>query len=73
LDLIWEYGRTRHDKEVLGMMGYARRDYGLIGMATEQLTQAGAVTVKTRRLRRFTGVFGTCPWRQAVAAHGFIL
>jgi hypothetical protein len=37
MDWIWEYGRTRHDREVLGMMGYARRDYDLIGMATEEL------------------------------------
>jgi hypothetical protein len=26
LDLIWEYGRTRHNREEPGMLGYGRRD-----------------------------------------------
>jgi hypothetical protein len=42
LDSIWEHGRTRHDQEVLGMMGYARRDYGLIGKATEELNSGSS-------------------------------
>jgi hypothetical protein len=43
LNLIWEYSRTRHDREVRRMMHHAscamqEEDYGLIGiMATEVL------------------------------------
>jgi hypothetical protein len=66
LNLIWEYGMTRHDREVLGKMGYARRYYVLMEIwNSHRRAKLKSYSRGDAAIGGGRAVSGTCRWRKA--------